>query len=73
MVEIDILNFYKFAAQLNLNPFRLTPYEQWIAFVRPDALLLGYDGGNQYLDPNINYPVLLEEAFDVWLGATYSI
>jgi hypothetical protein len=59
------------------------PYEQWVAFVRPDALLFG-DINEWVFSPSKNEaelsPVddeslaeILLEGFDIWVGGTYSI
>ena len=58
----------------NLQPLYIVPYEQWIAYVRPDNLLFGNKGENPLNISKISaYESLLTEGLDVWMGATYTL
>lgn len=59
---------------VNLQPLYLVPYEQWVAYVRPDNLIFGNKGENPLNITKIStYESLLTQGLDVWMGATYTL
>ena len=54
-----------------MRPFRIVPYEHWLAYVRPDNLLFGNKAEQVTLD--LDYSKLLEAGMDAWMGGTYSL
>ena len=73
MIDLEILAFLRFRSRVNFLPLKFVPYEQWLAFVRPDTLILGRDGNQKFKPFDLDYKSILEEGLDLWLGATYSI
>ena len=70
-MELELLEKVRLSVTFNLRPLYFVPYEHWLAFVRPDNLLLGNKGEQITLD--IDYSELLRAGMDAWMGGTYSL
>jgi hypothetical protein len=70
--DVNLFEWQHTRVYLSLHPFDIVPYEQWLAFVRPDALIFG-DYSQWAFTQDPDYLQLLREGFDVWMGGTYSV
>lgn len=71
-LQIELFDWSTTNVRVNFHPFHIVPYEQWLAFVRPDALTFGNDNEWAFIDIK-DVKQILEEGLDVYVGGTYSV